>query len=153
VATAKIQGFKELDRALGQLPKATAKNVLRRTLTKAAQPLDDDASSAAPFLTGGLQKSVVTGTRLTASQKIGGPQMTASGWRSAAKNYVEVHVGTRFPKGMWQEFGTFKDPAQPWFRPAWESNKIKVLDAIKVTLGAEIEKAARRYARKLAKGA
>jgi hypothetical protein len=43
VAT-KLEGFKELDRALGKLPKATAKNVLRRTLIKAAKPIDDDAS-------------------------------------------------------------------------------------------------------------
>lgn len=147
MATAfKLEGFKELDRALGQLPKATAKNVLRRTLKKAAQPLDDDASAAAPFLTGGLQKSVITGTRLTRSQR-GGSYLRTSNY------YAEIHVGTALSKGIFTEFGTFKDDAQPWFRPAWEANKTVALKIISTELKNEIEKAAKRYAKKLAKGA
>jgi HK97 gp10 family phage protein len=145
VATFRLEGFKELDRALGQLPKATAKNVLRRTLRKAAQPIDDDASAAAPFLTGGLQKSVITGARLTRSQR-GGSYLRTSNY------YAEIHVGTSLSKGLFTEFGTFKDPPQPWFRPAWEANKDQALNIIKVELKGEIEKAAKRYAKKLAKG-
>lgn len=143
---ATLEGFRELDRALGQLPKATAKNVLRRTLNKAAKPIDDDASAAAPFLTGGLQRSVITGTRLTRSQR-GATRMATSNY------YAEIHVGTSLAKGMFQEFGTFKDEAQPWFRPAWEAAKDQALNIIKVELKGEIEKAAKRYAKKLAKGA
>jgi HK97 gp10 family phage protein len=144
--TVKLEGFKDLDRALGQLPKATAKNVLRRTLKKAADPIDQAASDAAPFLTGVLQRSVITGTQLTRSQRRGSFLRTSN-------YYAEIHVGTSLGRGMFQEFGTFKDPAQPWFRPAWEANKDQALNIIKVTLGGEIEKAAKRYAKKLAKGA
>jgi HK97 gp10 family phage protein len=152
VATFKLEGFRELDRALGELPKRTGKNVLKRVLMKAADPVDAEASEAAPLLTGGLQRSVVAGTRLTRSQRIGA-SFGPGGFRLATKNYVEVHVGTSLPKGMFQEFGTFKDQAQPWFRPAWESTKNDALRIVKVTLGGEIEKAAKRYAKKLAKGA
>jgi HK97 gp10 family phage protein len=144
--TAKLEGFAALDKALGQLPKATAKNVLRRTLNKAAKPIDDDASAAAPFLTGGLQRSVITGSRLTRSQARFSRLQTSN-------YYAEIHVGTSQSKGMFQEFGTFKDSPQPWFRPAWEANKEAALTIIKVELGGEIEKAAKRYAKKLAKGA
>ena len=144
--TAKLEGFAALDKALGQLPKATAKNVLRRTLNKAAKPIDDDASAAAPFLTGGLQRSVITGSRLTRSQ-------ARSSRLQTSNYYAEIHVGTSLGRGMFQEFGTFKDNPQPWFRPAWESNKDRALNIIKVELGGEIEKAAKRYAKKLAKGA
>jgi HK97 gp10 family phage protein len=145
----KLEGFKELDRALGQLPKATAKNVLKRTLNKAADPIDQDASAAAPVLTGGLQRSVITGTRLTRSQRTGGASLTAGGFRSASKNYVEVHVGTSLSRGLFTEFGTFKDPPQAWFRGAWEQTKGQALDIIKSELGTEIERAAKRYAKKL----
>lgn len=141
----KLEGFRELDRALGQLPKATAKNVLRRTLKKAAQPIDDAASAAAPFLTGGLQKSVITGTRLTRSQRRGSFLQTSN-------YYAEIHIGTSLSKGMFREFGTFKDAPHPWFRPAWEANKDRALNIIKVELKGEIAKAAKRYAKKLAKG-
>lgn len=142
----KIEGFAELDKALGQLPKATAKNVLRRTLKKAAQPIDDAASEAAPVNTGKLQTSVVTGTQLTRSQRRGA-------FLTTSNYYAEIHVGTSLGRGMFQEFGTFKDSPQPWFRPAWEANKDRALNIIKVELGGEIEKAAKRYAKKLAKGA
>jgi HK97 gp10 family phage protein len=154
VATFKLEGFKELDEALGKLPKATAKNVLKRTLNKAADPIDEDASAAAPVgPTGKLQRSVITGTRLTRSQRGARASVQLDGsFRSASKNYVEVHVGTALSRGLFQEFGTFKDDPQPFMRPAWEGNKMKALDIIKVTLGAEIEKAAKRYAKKLAKG-
>jgi hypothetical protein len=67
--------------------------------------------------------------------------------------YAEIHIGTSLSKGLFTEFGTFKDAAQPWFRPAWEANKDAALNIIKVELKGEIEKAAKRYAKKLAKGA
>jgi HK97 gp10 family phage protein len=144
--TAKLEGFSALDKALGQLTKATAKNVLKRTLTKAAKPIDDDASAAAPHDTGKLETSVITGTRLTRSQ-------ARSSRLQTSNYYAEIHVGTSMGRGMFQEFGTFKDQPQPWFRPAWEANKDQALNIIKVELGGEIEKAAKRYAKKLAKGA
>ncbi len=144
--TVKLSGFRELDRALGQLPKATAKNVLRRVLKKAAQPVDDAASAAAPVNTGVLERSVITGSQLTRSQRRGAVLPTSN-------YYAEIHIGTSLGRGMFQEFGTFKDAAQPWFRPAWEANKDAALTVIKVELGAEIEKAAKRDAKKLAKGA
>jgi HK97 gp10 family phage protein len=147
--TVKIEGFKELDRALGLLPKATAKNVLKRTLVKAAEPVDDVASGNAPKDTGALELSVVTGTKLTRSQRGAGPSLTAGGYRSAAKNYVEVHIGTRLARGIFMEFGTFKDPPDPWFRTAWDATKDSALRVIKEELGGEIEKAAKRYAKKL----
>ncbi len=144
--TVKLEGFRELDRALGRLPKATAKNVLRRVLKKAAQPVDDAASAAAPVNTGVLERSVITGSQLTRSQRRGAVLSTSN-------YYAEIHIGTSLGRGMFQEFGTFKDAAQPWFRPAWEANKDAALTVIKVELGGEIEKAAKRYAKKLAKGA
>ena len=143
---ATLEGFAALDRALGQLPKATAKNVLRRVLKKAADPVDREASAAAPVLTGGLERCVFAGTRPTRSERKGAYLRTSN-------YYAEIHVGTSLGRGMFQEFGTFKDTPQPWFRPAWDATKNEALNIIKVTLGGEIEKAAKRYAKKLAKGA
>ena len=41
--TVSVSGLKELDQALGELPKATARNVLKRTLNKAAVPMVEEA--------------------------------------------------------------------------------------------------------------
>lgn len=143
MASVKIEGLRELDRALGELPKATARNVLRRVLRKAAEPVERAMESRAPQRTGDLERSIITGTRLTSRQ--------ARDARKEGKHFAEVHVGTSDPAGMFQEFGTFKEPAQPWATPAWEATKDDALKAIGTELGTEIEKAAARLARKRAK--
>lgn len=46
--TVKIEGLKELDAALGEMKKATAKAVARRALLRAAQPMVEAAKALAP---------------------------------------------------------------------------------------------------------
>lgn len=139
----KFEGGRELERALGELPKATARNTLNRVLMKAAENMDDIASGFAPVDTGQLQRSVVTGKRLTQSQS---RQQKKDG-----KHFAEVHVGTEVPTGIFQEFGTFKEPAQPFMRPSWDSTKVGALKTIQTQLGIEIEKSRARLAKKAAK--
>lgn len=137
-------GLRDLTRALGELPKTTARNTLKRVLVKAAKPIEDAAETNAPKLTGRLTRSIVTGTRLTRPQ--------ARQAKKDGKFFAEVHVGTADPAGIPQEFGTFKESAQPFMRPAWEANKDGALKIIKDELGTEIEKSAARLARKAARG-
>src|SRR5512147_92396 len=86
-----FSGFKELDRALGELPKATARNTLKRTLTKAADPVENAAQGNAPQETGKLERSIVVGTRLTRSQTRA---------NRFDKGFAEVHIGTALGRGM-----------------------------------------------------
>lgn len=144
VQVVKVTGFKELAKALEELPKATARNTLRRVLKKAAQPTRDDAQQKAPVLTGGLKTSIIVGTSLTRRQKADA--------KKEGTYFSEVHVGTASGHGIPQEFGTFKDTAHPFMRPAWDANKSGALKIIGDELGNEIEKSAIRRARKLAKG-
>jgi hypothetical protein len=68
--TAKVEWLNGSDQALAELgKKSTEKNVLVRTLKKAAQPIDDAASAFAPVDTGKLQISIITGTQLTRRQR------------------------------------------------------------------------------------
>lgn len=137
----KLEGFAELDTALGQLPKATARNALRRTLKKAAQPVFEEAQANAPQETGKLEQSVKIGTRLTSRQRRDATK--------AGKSFAEIYIGTELSRGMFTNFGTFKDPPQLWFDRAWASTQRAALEIISTDMGQEIEKAARRYARKL----
>lgn len=144
---AKVEWLKGSDKALAEVgSKATQKNVLVRTLKKAAKPIDDEASSLAPRDTGILQISVITGTQLTRSQR-------SSAYRAGKLGVAEVHVGTDLSRGLFQEFGTYKMVAQPFMRPAWEANKDKALSIIGTELWVEIRKASERAARKRAKAA
>lgn len=50
--------------------------------------------------------------------------------------------------GKYMEFGTDKQRALPWLRPAFESNKEKALQVITSALRTEIEKAERKASKK-----
>ena len=51
----KIAGARELDAALAEFKKATARNILQRTLMKAADPVLETAQALAPERTGVLK--------------------------------------------------------------------------------------------------
>lgn len=140
--TFKIEGLKELEEALRELPKATARNVLVRTLTKEAQPIAHDGQSRAPKLTGGLAASYTVGTKLSRRQKS----------QHKKESPVEVFVGpSPHPKSIQTEFGNAHQAAKPHLRPAWDANAKGVFDGIKDRLAEEIEKARKRLARKAEK--
>lgn len=137
--TFKIEGLKELGEALQELPKATGTNVLKRALTEAADPIEQDAASRAPELRGHLKRSVTTGTKLSRRQKS----------QHKKESKVEIFVGPgALPQAVWQEFGTAHHPAQPFLRPAWDANGKGALMSIKDALAEQIEKARQRLARK-----
>lgn len=161
--TVRVEGLRELEAALKDLSKATGKSVLRRVLLKRAEPVAAAARAMAPDDpdTGGydLRKSITVGTKLSRRQASlnraatgGGARMTAEGFRSDPKNSVEVFVGAGpVPHAHLQEFGTVNHGPQPFMRPAWDANKNGVLAGLKDDLWAEIEKAAKRLAKKAAK--
>lgn len=136
----KIDGLAELDQALTELPKATARNVLLRTLKTEGQIIADAESALAPVgVTGQLAASPSVGTKLTRRQKRANPK----------ESDVEVYIGpTPHPKSVQTEFGNAHQAPQPHLRPAWDGNWRRVLDGITTTLANEIEKARARYAKK-----
>lgn len=145
MGSVKLEGLRELDQALKELPKATARNTLRRALKKGAEHVQDVWQSAAPVLTGHYQHSIIVGpsSKLTSRQK-----------RDAKKEgtfFAEMHVGSSDPAGQQQEFGNINMPAQPSGRPAWSATQDSVLAQLGDDLKTEIEKSAARLARKAAK--
>ena len=114
--TVKVEGLRDLDAALSELPKiTTAKAVVRRVLKKAAEPLRALAEQTAPRLTGALKISIVIGTKLTRRQ--------ARMARKEPKSLTEMFIGTSNPAAVPQEFGTHDQKAQPFMRPAWQATK------------------------------
>lgn len=139
----KFEGGRELEKALADLPRATAKNVTRRVLKSAAKPIEKDAEANVPVLSGTLREDVNTGTRLNRRQSAINRKM--------GKSEVEVHVGVEDPAGVQTEFGNEHQAATPWLRPAWDANKLGALSVIATNLWTEIRKSAQRLARKAAK--
>jgi len=135
----KIEGLSELDEALKELPKATARNVLKRVLTEQARPIKEAGEALAPRETGGLAGSYTIGTKLSRRQKS----------LNRKESDVEIYVGPGpAAKAVQTEFGNAHQAAQPHLRPAFDGNAMKVLDGITEALAGEIEKARQRLAKK-----
>ena len=149
-----VEGLADLDRALGELPKSTARGVLRRTglfalepfvaRWRAAAPVDADPASSPNRAPGTYRDSVHAGTKLNRSQ--------ARTARREGKSFVEVYAGTNDPAGIQTEFGNAHQSAQPHARPAWDASQNEVIERVGRGLWSEIAKAAERLARKAMKG-
>lgn len=142
-----MDGLKELDQALSQLPKATAKNVLRRTAILALAPVIADAKRLVPVDEGELKESLKVAGKLSKRQARKNAKAVAEG-----KSSVQLYAGpSALPHAHLVEFGTAHMRPQPFMRPAWDANKDKVLELIRTEMGDEITKAAGRLARKAAR--
>lgn len=160
----RIQGLRETQLALSELPRAVGRGVLRRTLINAAQPMATEAAAAAPDdpdSTGfDLHTSIKVGTKLSRRQarlhKRGagsGTRMVEPGvFRRPAAAFVEVFFGAGpLPQAHLQEFGNAHQSPQAFMRPAWEGGKYRALKSIVADLTAEIEKARKRLAARAAR--
>jgi HK97 gp10 family phage protein len=166
--TVKVEGLRSLKAALDELPKATARNIMLRVLKQHAEPIASAARQLAPVDTGDLKRSIRVLARKTGGDA--GKAAFAEAMRSgasraeagqaaraanrSARNAVLVLIGPgRQPQAIMQEFGTEHHPAQPFMRPAWDRYRDDLLPSIGKAMWDEIEAAARRRARKLAKAA
>jgi HK97 gp10 family phage protein len=151
--TVRVEGLRELERALEELPKSTGKAVLRRVLKKRAEPIARHMTALAPDdpATGGndLRSSIGVSTKLSKRQ--------ASQHRKMFKDdkaSVEMFVGAGpLPQAHLQEFGSSIHGPQPFARPAWDAGHGALLEGLKDDLWSEIKKSADRLARKSARAA
>lgn len=136
-----IDGLKDLDQALSALPRSVGKKVARDVLRDAAEPMARTARQLAPRDEYHLYDSIDVSTRLNSRQR-------SLHREEATPTFQEMFVGTNNPAGVQQEFGNERHGAQPFMRPAWDSEKTPTLNRIANYLWFHIEKAARRLARK-----
>ena len=137
--TYKIEGLAQLDEALGDLRKATAKAVLRRVGKAALEPMADAAERLAPVLTGQLRDSITTGQKLAKRQ-------ASLAKKDPPEDFITVFMGPNNPAAVPQEFGTFDQKAQPFMRPAFEAEAEATIMRVRDLMGPEIDKTVKRAA-------
>jgi HK97 gp10 family phage protein len=167
--TIEVEGLSDLEDALAELPKATAKNTIRRALTAAAQPIIRTASalirvrrikpsiivSKIKFSTGNA------GKRAFAEAMARGASRAEAGEAAHAANAGGdddpsitsgvASVGPTRAAFYGFEFGTIHLPPKPFMRPAWDQHQMEALNIIKTELKDQIDKAVARIARKQAR--
>lgn len=136
--TVKVEGLKDLEKALSELKVSTARNIARRGLKQALEPMAEAARRRVPSMSGDLAESINVTTK--------NPK------RNRKQSQIEAHMGPgRHPQGPQTEFGNRNHGPQPFMRPAWEEEKHGALESLAGILGEEIDKAAKRAARKAAR--
>lgn len=130
-----IEGARELDQLLRQLPEKMAASALNSSVRAGAKVIFDEAKARVPVDTGSLRDSI----RI---QKV----------KESGKTVV-FKVGPDKDRwyGIFTEFGTSLRAATPWLRPAFDVMAQKALDKIGESLGKKIEKIAEKLAGPLMK--
>ena len=151
-----VEGLRELDQALGELKKSTAKNVLRRVARRALAPVEATAKARAP---GSMGDTIRTSPKLNKNQAKQARQAVPKDQRA----FLQMHTGSTAPHAHLIEFGTGERvqkktgrytgsvSPQPFIRTAWIMHKAIMLPGIADMLWTEIRKAAERAARKQAR--
>jgi HK97 gp10 family phage protein len=129
-----ILGAAALDKVLGQLPRRIEEQTVLKALREGAKPIVKDAKKRVPVRSGKLKKAITVrkGSR-----------------RRTAKGGGQLVIGFKKPESRrahLTEFGTSRQPAQPFMRPAIDAQGQAAIDAIGKRLGGDIEKAAEALA-------
>lgn len=151
----KLEGGGDIERALGQLARGTAKGAQRRAMKRVLQPVATMADAASPF-------RVKVTSKLTKRQ-------AREARQDRGRSKVVIYVGPVQPDGQdaphghLYEFGTGPRvqastgkavgamPARPFMRPAWDVHQAQMLEDLKRETWAEIEKTIARARRKAAR--
>jgi HK97 gp10 family phage protein len=147
-----VLGLEDTLAALREFPTATGRNTLRRALLKAAEPVAIAARSYAPddprTAPPDLKRSIAVTTQMTSRARRQQPKQSE----------VEVYIGPVRQSGRavlnyaaTVEFGTFRAPAYPYMRPAWDRTKGLVQTILARELKTEFERTADRLSRRFFK--
>lgn len=147
-----FEGGKELEKALAQLPRGTAKGVARRAMKKELKPVEDLANLLYP---GSDLKVVRTTSRLKRGQPW--PKKGASilnmfvGATSIAPHahLIEWGTGPRRQKTTGRYTGSM--PPDPFMQPAWDRYRKGIFKGLGERLWDEISKTIARQAKRKAK--
>ena len=153
----KFEGARDLERALGELKRGTAKGVTRRVLKRVLQPVADSAEASGPFkvavtskLSPKQRRDAKSDFARTVVSMYVGP-IDEEGHGAPHAHLLEFGTGPRF-----QDDGRFTgaiDPPRPFMRPAWDLHSGDMLEVLGRELWAEIEKTVARAERRAAKAA
>ncbi len=144
MAQIEVRGLKGLQRALQELPKKIERRALNAALMKGAQPMVKAAKSRAPVLTGALRYAVRAkpvspkGHAATVVIGITGAKQVERKNSKGRVRKVWVRAKNFVFYWLFQEFGTGHQPARPFMRPAFETNKVASVGIIKNSLAARI---------------
>lgn len=124
--TLRFEGGNELATRLEMLPENLSRKIMVEALQAGAQPIQARAAQGAPRRTGRLATHIGIGL----ARRIGSPQ--GGRWRQSDETEFAVAVGPTKDVfyGLFQEYGTRHHGAQPFMRPAFDTQSAAALGII-----------------------
>lgn len=153
----KVEGFKDIEKALAQIPAGTAKGVARRAMKKELKPIAEFANALWP---GADDDTFIITSRIRAGQR--GDSLEKKG-HSVTNMFVGAAGGPLgTPHAHLLEFGTGPRyhksgkyvgsvSPSPMLQPAWDALKGGLIQGLGARLWDEIEKTMARRAKRAAK--
>lgn len=131
----RIDGLREVDRALQEFKTSTARYITRRALNDGGEILAQEMRSLAPVDEGNLRESITVSGTLSARQR--------SLHRRQSDQERFVGPDNR-PQAHLREFGGDGAPPHPYVRPAYDSKKEAALRRSTDRLMVDVEQATQR---------
>lgn len=143
-----VLGLKELEKALLDLGAETGYKTLRAAARKSMKPVEAAAIAGANEDTGDLKKSIGIQTKkgkgksTAVTVNVGSVRRSISEGEKGSKTRRKLNK--QDAKVAAQEYGTSKQQADPFLRPALENNAGTVLSHFKTELAKAIDRAVKR---------
>lgn len=142
----KVEGLKELEKAMVSLGGKIGLKVLRSAGREAMKPVLESAKAGANEDTGSLRASLaINATKGKGKTAI---NINVGAHRKKALKSQGGQVLTRTnQKAIAQEYGTKRQKAEPFLRPALQRNAARVLSIFKTSLAKKIDQEAKKLAK------
>jgi HK97 gp10 family phage protein len=128
--TVSFEGGKELEAALGGLPRRVSRKIVKDVLLQVGEPMRKRMARLAPRSPGGKG-------RLAASILIT-PTRKKRDLPTPTGQAVVIGPAAAIFYAFWVETGTARAAAHPFVRPAFDSEVQKVIEAIKAAIWVEL---------------
>jgi HK97 gp10 family phage protein len=151
----KVEGLRELNKALQELPLQVRGRPLRSATQKAAAVIRNEARARVPVDTGLLKREIITSRSRRQSGE--GRETYSIMVKQLTKKYADTKANRRNKRvnkkykveGLayyWRfiEFGTSKMAARPFLRKAFETKQREAVEVLRKALGDAIQKQARK---------
>lgn len=150
----KVRGLKELDAALAEMGKVAGFKALRMAMMASSRGMFQQAKQNALAVgirgrDAGASAAAMSRSVRKINNKRTQLQMGPKSKHKKALALYNAYHGTdikRLRHFHMVEFGTYKDPAQPFMRPAFISKQLDYVNSLRDNLKASIEKVRRKAA-------
>lgn len=155
MASITLKGFDKIEAMMQALPDEVAKKVAQQSMRKGAAIIQREAQARAPVQEGDRVHRISTSRRAKKFSKGRKPGFLKASILVRLNNALATAASPLVYSigwsrdafyGMFQEFGTRRQPARPFLRPAADSRFAEAVQAVGDDMGPRIEAAAKKLA-------